>query len=65
MVHRGRAGAALAAVGVLAVGAGQPAGAAPPAAEPKVVRSYDTDHSLDVPAALADREAFLTRTLGL
>ena len=35
------------------------------ASEPKVVRSYESDHSLEVPAALADRDAFLTSTLHL
>lgn len=30
---------------------------------PKVVRSYAVDHSLNVPAARADRDDFLARTL--
>jgi dienelactone hydrolase len=33
------------------------------AGEPKVVRNYAVDHSLDIPAARADRDAFLARTL--
>lgn len=40
--------------------AGQIAAAA---GSPKVVRNYAADHSLDVPAARADRDAFLARTL--
>jgi pimeloyl-ACP methyl ester carboxylesterase len=35
------------------------------ASGPKTVRSYDTDHALEVPAARADRDAFLIRTLHL
>jgi dienelactone hydrolase len=35
------------------------------AAEPKTVRDYDADHSLDLPQARADRDAFLVRALHL
>jgi dienelactone hydrolase len=34
-------------------------------AEPKTVREYDADHSLDVPQARADRDAYLERVLHL
>ena len=32
---------------------------------PHVVKTYDTDHSMDLPAVEHDRDAFLARTLGL